>query len=245
MTSCLICGCIKDSEKYLENVFINIQKIQKLFDKTKIIISYDISKDNTLNKLNELKEKFDIEILTNDRPLSHIRTVNIAIARNRIISKIYSEYNDYDYFIMMDMDDVCSKPINIEVLKEALDKNNVWDGLFFNNAQYYDFWALNFKDFQFSCWNCNNPTKLINIMNQELIKESQNKEFIECESAFGGFGIYKVEKFKNCFYRTLIDLSLFKEENFKNIYIKYKILYNIKNNIADCEHRFFIYTQFE
>ena len=151
MTSCLICGCIKDSAKYLENVFINIKKIQGLFNKTKIIISYDVSKDNTLTKLYNLQNNFDIEILINKDPLSHIRTVNIEKARNKLIDKIYNKYSDYDYFIMMDMDDVCSKPINIEVLKEALDKNNVWDGLFFNNANYYDFWALNFKDFQFSC----------------------------------------------------------------------------------------------
>jgi len=239
MTSCLICGCIKDSEKYLENVFINIEKIQKLFDKTKIIISYDISKDNTLNKLYELQKRFDIDIIIGNDPIRPIRTVNIERARNKLISKIYTEYNDYDYFIMMDMDDVCSKPINIEVLKEALDKNNVWDGLFFNNANYYDFWALNFKDFQYSCWNCNNPTKLINIMNQEFIKESKNKEFIKCESAFGGFGIYKVNCFTNCFYRTLVDLSLFNRDNLKNIYDNYNILYDIRNNIFDCEHRFF------
>ena len=48
---------------------------------------------------------------------------------------------------MIDMDDVSSKPININVLEEILDekKINIWDGLFFNNANYYDFWALNFK----------------------------------------------------------------------------------------------------
>ena len=237
--SCLICGCIKDSEKYLENVFNNIKKIQALFNKTKIIISYDISRDNTLDKLHELQKQFDIEIIFNNKPLTSIRTVNIEKARNRIIYKIYSEYGDYDYFIMMDMDDVCSKPINIEILKETLDKNNIWDGLFFNNANYYDFWALNFKDFQYSCWHSNNVKLLINLTNKEFKKESQNKEFIECQSAFGGFGIYKVEKFKNCFYSTLINLSLFNRQNIKNIYDKYKILYNIKNNIFDCEHRYF------
>ena len=49
-------------------------------------------------------------------------------------------------------------------LKDALQKKDVWDGLFFNNANYYDFWALNFKDFQFSCWHSNNVKKLINIL---------------------------------------------------------------------------------
>jgi len=76
-------------------------------------------------------------------------------------------------------------------------------------------------------------------MNQEFIKESKNKEFIKCESAFGGFGIYKINRFTNCFYRTLVDLSLFNSDNLKNIYDNYNILYDIRNNIFDCEHRFF------
>jgi len=239
MTSCLICGCIKDSEKYLDDVFINIEKIQASFNKTKIILSYDVSRDNTLDKLRELQKRFDMEIIINNDPLTPVRTVNIERARNKIINKLYSEYSNYDYFIMMDLDDVCSKPINVEVLKEALDKENMWDGLLFNNANYYDFWALNFKDFQYSCWHCNDPKKIINIMNEEFIKECKNKEFIKCESAFGGFGIYKVKKFENCFYRALIDLSLCKSENIKNIYKNYQIMYNIRKDIFDCEHRFF------
>jgi len=57
MTSCLICGCVKNCQQYLENVFKNIKKIQECFEKTKIIISFDISIDSTLRKLCELKKK--------------------------------------------------------------------------------------------------------------------------------------------------------------------------------------------
>ena len=197
MTSCLICGCVKNCEKYLDDVFNNISKIQELFTKSKIIISFDMSNDYTLKKLVELKHKFDIDIIINKDPLTNIRTVNIERARNKILNKIYNEYSEYDYFIMIDMDDVSSKPININILKEILNekKVNIWDGLFFNNANYYDFWALNFKDFQYSCWHSANVIKLINLMNQEFKTEIINKEFLECESAFGGFGIYKIKKF--------------------------------------------------
>ena len=41
-------------------------------------------------------------------------------------------------------------------------------------------------------------------MNSEFKKESNNKEFIECQSAFGGFGIYKVDKFKNCYWNLFL-----------------------------------------
>ena len=65
MTSCLICGCVKNCEKYLDNVFKNIEQIQKLFHKSKIIISFDISNDFTLKRLIELKQNFDIDIIIN------------------------------------------------------------------------------------------------------------------------------------------------------------------------------------
>ena len=91
----------KNCEKYLNDVFSNIKKIQKLFEKTKIIMSFDISNDFTLKKLIELKKKFDIDIIINRDPVTASRTVNIERARNKIINKIYSEYHDYDYFIMI------------------------------------------------------------------------------------------------------------------------------------------------
>jgi hypothetical protein len=239
MSSCLICGCVRNCEQHLDKVFDNIKKIQSLFDNTKIIISFDVSEDFTLLKLINLKSIFDIDIIINKDKLSNIRTVNIERARNKIIKKIYNEYTDYVYFIMIDMDDVSTKPIDIEILKDSLHKNTIWDGLFFNNENYYDFWALNFKDFQYSCWHSSDVKNLIKIMNDEFKKECINKEFIECQSAFGGFGIYKTEKFKNCFYRSLIDLSLFNINNIQNVYNDHKIGYIINSEIYDCEHRYF------
>lgn len=239
MTSCLICGCVKNCERYLDDVFKNIEKIQSLFEKSKILISFDISDDYSLKKLAQLKSSFNMDIIINKDPLTNSRTVNIQQARNKMLNKIYQEYNDFTYFIMIDMDDVSSKPINIDILKEGLDKQTMWDGLFFNNENYYDFWALNFKDFQYSCWHSSDVKKLINLMNSEFKKECKNSEFIECQSAFGGFGIYKINKFINCYYRSLIDPSLFDAQAIKNIYNKYKISYNINSQIYDCEHRYF------
>mgnify|MGYP001299521565 CR=1 FL=1 len=241
MESCVIGGCVKNCEKYLNNVFENIEKIQHLFQKTKIIMFYDKSDDFSLRKLCKLKQTFDLEIIINKNPLTPHRTKNIENARNKILDRIYSSYSNYTYFIMIDMDDVCAKPIYINVLEEALDKKEEWDCLSFNNENYYDFWALSFHKFQYSCWHSTNPKKIINKMNDEFKIKLKNSEtdFIECQSAFGGFGIYKIEKFENIRYRSLADISLFNVDDLLYIQNKYNIKYATNNLIYDCEHRYF------
>ncbi len=37
MSSCLICGCVKNYKKYIDDVFNNILKIQELFKNSRII----------------------------------------------------------------------------------------------------------------------------------------------------------------------------------------------------------------
>lgn len=236
--SCVICGCVKNCEKYLKDVFTNIRKIQTLFKTTKIILSFDMSTDYTLKVLCELKKEFDIEIIINKEPLSAIRTVNIEKARNKLLNVIYEKYSDYTYFIMIDMDDVSSKPICINSLIDGMNKKDEWDGLFFNNMNYYDYWALSFDDFIYSCWHVDNPKKVINLMNRKFKKMIKNTELLECSSAFGGFGIYKIQSFINCKYNSMIDMTLFQNYDFKAIEDKYSIKYKV-GNINDCEHRYF------
>ena len=307
-SSCIIGGCVKNCEQFIEPVFDNIIKIHKLFKKTKIVMSFDNSSDLTLKKLCEMKFKLEfknknsnsndtysndinkndnneilMDIIINKDQITNSRTVNIEKARNKILDKIYNDNNyddnnddnndddnkdDYEYFIMIDMDDVSAKSINIEVLEKALKDNEQWDGLFFNNENYYDFWALSIGDFQYSCWHSYNVKRILNAMNRELhnrFKElkiinnskditnntTNNKidngktsnKYLECQSAFGGFGIYKTEKFKGCRYRSRIDLTFFNTqemlEKFANIYKTLDTKYIISENIDDCEHRYF------
>ena len=49
--NCCICGPVKNCGKYLDKVLNNIEKIGALFDEYDIIIYYDKSCDNTLDKL--------------------------------------------------------------------------------------------------------------------------------------------------------------------------------------------------
>ena len=86
-----ICGCVKDCEPHLRDVFKNIRELLKLFDNYRIIISYDESSDKSLRILHEIRESLPVgkmTIIMGDTPLTTIRTQNIARARNRILREI-------------------------------------------------------------------------------------------------------------------------------------------------------------
>ena len=118
----IIAGCARNCENYIELVFENIKKICAIIDVQQIIVAYDESSDKTLLKLVKQKKelKTKLKILINKEPLTPYRTQNICNARNKLLKEIYDYEPTIDKFIMMDFDDVCSKPINIDVLKEGL-----------------------------------------------------------------------------------------------------------------------------
>ena len=214
---CLILGCVKDCEIYLDQVFNNIKQIQSCFIETKIILYYDNSNDNTLKKLKELKKKFPLEIIIGEKEPDEHRTINIEYARNQLLDKMYNTriYNKYYYFIMMDMDDACTEPIHIDILKKWLNKQQEWDALSFHNKSYYDYWALAIGTYQGSCWADEVPYETIYKMKNFLEAKFRKKDIVKVMSAFNGFAIHKKELFKDCKYQSLVD------------------------NYYDCEHKIF------
>ena len=115
---CCICGTVKNCAPYLDKVFKNIETIGKIFDNYKIIIAYDNSDDNSLHILNKYynlhPDKLILHIET--QPLSQYRTHNIARARNKCLDIIRDSFSDYEYFIMIDCDNVCSEQVKLEYL---------------------------------------------------------------------------------------------------------------------------------
>ena len=87
-----ICGCVRNSSKFLPKVFHNIQLITKLFDDFQIIIAFDVSEDNTYEMLLNYKSTWGekMKILLNPNQLSLSRTQNISNARNMIVDYIYN-----------------------------------------------------------------------------------------------------------------------------------------------------------
>ena len=255
--NCYICGCVKNCDKYLDKIFINIDKMRNFFKNTKIIISYDISTDKTYDLLKKYQQlDKNIIILENNNKLSKKRVENISNARNLILKYIKNDNNKYEYFIMMDFDDVCSNKIKINILHEVLQQKDRWDCISFNKSGYYDIWALAYNQFIIS-WqhifqNKSNAVLYLNDVKKNIINDLKKNIFLEVDSAFNGFAIYKTNKFlhEEIYYdfkfKKNIDLynqtELIKNTNYinNNNFNETISINNLKYNmIDDCEHKYF------
>jgi len=238
---CCICGTVRNCAPYLSKIFNTIEKIGTLFEDYVVILYYDKSFDNTLQLITEyMQTNSKVKLYINSQQLSPYRTHRIAKGRNKCIQIIRNNFKDYEYFIMMDMDDICSKNIKLNVLVDALNMDvSMWDSLSFNHPDgYYDLWALSKRPFIFSCHHFAKSGDLWQTYIENVIKECPPGSLIPCYSAFNGFAIYRTQKFLNCSYNG----------QFKYNYISPKLLLeniavagNMKVNrqYEDCEHRSF------
>ena len=240
--------CIYNNCKGLPNVLRNIEKIKAVFNDIKVIAFYDKSNDNSL----EILEKYDyfkdnIEIIINNNEKSEIRTENIAFARNAILETIRNKYStNYDYFMMMDSNEYsCVGEINIDVLKDVMNRKDEWDSISFDReAGYYDTWALSFDPYIYSSFHCENANdvteKKCNKFKKVLEYHKQHlpDKYISVYSAFNGFAIYKTSVFLDCSYSATIKFNLFPKKILKkqiNV-AKCKLIKMLRD---DCEHRAF------
>ena len=237
--NCCICGTVRNCGPYLNNVFGNIEKIGSLFDDYTIIIYYDDSDDNTLDILTEYqKSNPKLFIYVNKKKLSEYRTFRIAKGRNTCLKFVRENQNKYPFFIMMDFDDVNCKEVDINTFEKYL-KREDWDSLSFNRKLYYDIWALSIKPYYLSCAHIGDVAgkKMSNYITN-LLKNTNKDDLIPCASAFNGFAIYRTNKFIDCHYSGLIDLSLLPRHLIKQNIDIFKGNFDY-NKVEDCEHRYF------
>lgn len=247
--NCCICGPVKNCGPYLDKVFENIEKIGSLFDDYKILIYYDRSKDNTLQKLKEYQSKNPrMSIYLNTKQVSPFRTYNIAKARNFCLNFVKNNKETFPYFIMMDFDDVNCKNINVEPLRRSLMRED-WDGLSFNSSpKYYDIWGLSIYPYCFSYNHFEENVRNYNII-QDYVTTLLNKlppsGLLPCISSFNGLSIYRTNKFLNTYYDGRVRKDLIPKSNMaahmaaaksKLVYKKYV---TVDGRYEDCEHRAF------
>lgn len=243
----IICMCVYNNESGLRDVFRNIRLLKPMFNELRIIVAYSPSHDQSLSILmNNAKDSLSIEIIHVDVIPNVNKTRNISNARNALLQKIRDKYSHFSHFIMMDANEYsCIGEINVDLVAESLSRDSEWDAISFNReAGYYDHWALSISPYVYSFCHFVDfreaVTKMRDYFNPILDDYVKNKpnEYISVLSSFDGFSIYKMDKFIDCHYSDIIDLSLFPRNS---IYEHIQTVgINIQTHIIfDCEHRHF------
>jgi len=251
---CYFLGCVKNCSIYIDKVFDNIRAVAGNFSDYKIVVFYDTSDDDSLEKLFRLKGTFsNLEIIINTEPTSPYRTYNIAHARNKLLEYMYADGDEsYQYFAMVDMDDIFSGKVFPDVLATYLMRDD-WDALSFNRAFYYDTWAVSIDPYIYSCWHFGIQSIQYHVMAtiraymKTTLDAVPKDQLLTCYSAFNGFSIYRRSKFIGCAYDgnvvktvELIEATIGSQHVLKNeLFIGHKNTFYEDDQVQDCEHRHF------
>jgi predicted O-linked N-acetylglucosamine transferase (SPINDLY family)/ssDNA-binding Zn-finger/Zn-ribbon topoisomerase 1 len=251
-----ICGTLNNCTVFLDKVFSNIDKLIGLFNDYKIIICYDNMNEKSLDKLEKKKAKYNMELIhvLENEDIFHIdmRSQRISNARNEYLKYIRKENkDDFEYFIVMDMDDVCAGNIDLHAITHHLKNNSLWDALSFNKPHYYDIWALSIEPYLLSCWHFPYSKDIVHAM-ENYVSDKLNTldkyDLLECQSAFNGFAIYKKSKFIDCEYNWRIknirnyvnnDQVKKNEEALGKTFSINTSYHSGVHAMTDCEHRQF------
>jgi len=195
-------GTIRDVEKYIKKGLFDIDQCGKKFNDYAVILYENDSKDNTRSILQNHK-KNNYHYIFEDGIKEPSRTIRLENGRNKVLDKMreINKNGYYDYFIILDMDDINSSGKFVDTIETCFEYKN-WDVLTANQTGiYYDLWALRKKnDMEYDC-----HFKISHRPHNESHKEAHYKYIdsklknypqsglLEVDSAFGGAGIYKIK----------------------------------------------------
>ncbi len=261
-------GCARDCGNFLPKTLENIKFYSTLFKESYTIIVENGSKDRTKEILKKNKTKSNFFLFRDDLNTLPYRGQRLEFSRNLIIETIKnnSELKSCDLFIMLDLDDMGTYRIDEKNIINSLnflfsDEKN---GAVFANqlGTYYDMWTLRDEKY------CKNDfwVDVLKLLiknknsNENISEENFNKvvkEFIEkktfsfeidhppilVNSAFGGFGIYKMKYVlinKNKYVGSqLIELVSRDKKKFKIKYQKCEHV-NFNQGLADQHLKLYI-----
>ena len=211
-------GCARNCSNFLPKVLENIEFYSSFFSESYMVIVENGSTDRTKEILKDNKNKKNIFLFEDHLNKLPYRGQRLEKARNLIIETIKKNKNLFscDLFIMLDLDDIGTYRIEekniLDSIKFLFSKEEI--GAVFANqlGTYYDMWTLRDQKYckndfwvevlQFLINNKNSKDKISktnieevkkNIIDKKTYSFEKNHAPIKVESAFGGFGIYKMK----------------------------------------------------
>jgi hypothetical protein len=152
-----ILGACKNSEPFLPVVLANLDRVASWFKESRIVIYENDSTDKTHSMLMEWTtlggNGIHREVVKESNLSNRFadRTVRLAYIRNTLLCHIPPSF---DYFMMVDLDDVFSHPVEKASFDSCFALKDTWDIVTANGyGGYYDIWALRVPDvIEFDCW---------------------------------------------------------------------------------------------
>ena len=211
-------GCARNCSNFLPKVLENIEFYSSFFSESYMVIVENGSTDKTKEILKDNKNKKNFFLFEDDLNKLPYRGQRLEKARNLIIETIKKNKNLFscDLFIMLDLDDIGTYRIEekniLDSIKFLFSKEEI--GAVFANqlGTYYDMWTLRDQKYckndfwvevlKFLIKNKNSNDKISksnieevkkNIIDKKTYSFEKNHPPIKVESAFGGFGIYKMK----------------------------------------------------
>jgi hypothetical protein len=235
MFNVIICGVVKNAERYLQANIERAIELGQRCDKYKIVLYENNSTDGTKAILNAYATKPAFRIIAEDIDAETIkrnskiwaytqvtgsdhpcRIEQISNARNKIVNELQQEiYEDFNYVVMIDFD---SRMFLVEGILDSLRlvKENQKRVIYANSEKYYDYYALRSSH---SDYNLFGPElmgeyfwKIVSL--QPLHIDPKQTNLVPVYSAFNGIGVYAKDIFTSHFFDPLPTPSI------KKIYTK-------------------------
>jgi glycosyltransferase involved in cell wall biosynthesis len=209
-----VVGLVRNCENTLS---ADIHRIKKSLGNSKSITWLIVESDSSDQTVSELK-RLSSEILNfNYKSLGNLsasmpkRTDRISHCRNYYAEQIRTNqiFSEIDYVVVADLDG-----LNTLISEESVEScwiRKDWDMCAANQkGPYYDIWALRHKEWcAEDCWaqykflnkyKLDLDSNLQTSVYSKMITIPEDSEWIEVDSAFGGFAIYKKSAFNFCEY---------------------------------------------
>ena len=207
----IFAGAVQNAEKYLPAVFQNIENLTKIFSHAGYVFIENDSTDNTkqiLKNWGSGKSNYHIIHLDGLNTVP-FRTVRLEMVRNAYLEVIryHADLRDFDYLVVIDTDEAGIYPINsleLNAAIEFLSNSHTRAGCFANQrGTYYDMWALRLvPQCPSDAWEevlnyviqnkCTDEVAFAETFRKRIFSIDEFLAPIKVDSAFGGFGIYKM-----------------------------------------------------
>jgi len=210
----LVTGIVRNVASTIERDVLVIERALRNFHSIKWFLVESDSDDETIDQLSSLsskQENFRFATLGRIQNAGEPRTIAMAKARNRYLAEIKenTEYRDIDLLAISDFNGLNRKLTEAAV--SSCFQVEDWDACFANQTgRYYDIWAL-----RHPLWSPNDCWQQLAFYRQyykfpefalaasvksRMIRIPQKSAWIEVDSAFGGFALYRPDAIKDAIY---------------------------------------------